>query len=123
MHFNSNHPIYIQISDYIFEMVISQQWLPEERIASVRELAGEIEVNPNTVARTYAYLSERNIITNQRGIGYFISPDAKVTAINIKKEQFLMEELPGFFAKMDLLNIQFDEIIKLYQDAKKSNFK
>lgn len=121
LQFTNNNPIYIQIADYILEMVISEQWVSLERIPSVRELASEVEVNPNTVARTYAFLSDRGIIANKRGIGYFITPDAKTEAIRMKKSQFIKEELPNMFAKMDLLNIQFDEIIKLYDDAKKND--
>ena len=51
--------------------------MEEERIPSVREYAATVEVNANTVVRTYDYLQGQEIIYNKRGIGYFVSAGAK----------------------------------------------
>lgn len=123
MDFTSNRPIYLQIADYIVDNIISENWKAEERIPSVRELASEIEVNPNTVARTYSFLSNMRIINNVRGIGYFISANALQLSSDFKKNEFISTELPEVFRKMDLLNINFDQLKKLYQDGKKTQTK
>ena len=69
----------------------------EGRIPSVREYAATVEVNANTVVRTYDYLQGQEIIYNKRGIGYFVSAGAKDRIITLRKDIFLHEELPEFF--------------------------
>ena len=94
---------------------IKKELSEEDRIASVREFAISIEVNPNTVVRTYSYLEEKEIIYKQRGIGYFITKDAYKKVLKLKKESFLKKEAPELFKTMGLLDIEFNELKKLYE--------
>lgn len=110
MKFYSNKAIYLQIADFICENILLENWKAEERIPSVREFAVNIEVNPNTVMRTYAYLQEQDIIFNKRGIGYFISEDAREKTLELKKDEFINHDLPEFIKKMKLLNINPNDI-------------
>ena len=71
MEFRETQSIYLQIADYVCEKILLKEWPPGERIPSVRELAIQLEVNPNTVMRTYEFLQNESIIFNQRGIGFF----------------------------------------------------
>ncbi|HKM07759.1 MAG TPA: GntR family transcriptional regulator, partial [Sphaerochaeta sp.] len=71
MQFNNRSPIYMQIAQYIYDLILNASWVEEERIPSVRDMAMQLEVNPNTVIRTYSMLQEEGILENQRGIGYF----------------------------------------------------
>jgi len=118
MKFNDNRPIFKQIADYILDNVVSGIWQEGERLISVRELASEIEVNPNTVARTYAMLSDMGIIYNQRGIGYFITANAQEKCISLLKQEFIENELPELFRKMNLLDLDLEQIKKYYDDQK-----
>ena len=77
MEFDQHKPIYLQIADAICERILTGQWPEGDRIPSVRECGVSLEVNPNTVARSYDELSTEGIIHNKRGIGYFVSPGAK----------------------------------------------
>lgn len=119
MNFDQDKAIYLQIADYITENILSRKWKETDRIPSVRDLAVSIEVNPNTVAHTYNYLQERGIIYNQRGIGYFIADNAWQNARKLEKEAFLKEQLPRVFKSMRLLNIDINELRKMYDDYKK----
>ena len=74
MQFNTRLPIYIQIAGYIRDLILNGTWSDGERIPSVRDMAVELEVNPNTVVRTYAILQDEGTLDNQRGIGYFTAP-------------------------------------------------
>ncbi|HEV7378757.1 MAG TPA: GntR family transcriptional regulator, partial [Dyadobacter sp.] len=56
MEFKDKQSIYLQIADYICEQILLAKWPPGERIPSVRDLASTLEVNPNTVMRTYDFL-------------------------------------------------------------------
>ena len=89
MEFQSKKAIYLQIADYVCEQILLKKWPVSEKIPSVRELAITLEVNPNTVARTYLFLEEKTIITMQRGIGYFVSEQSIEHIIALKKEEFL----------------------------------
>ena len=115
MEFNPNKPIYLQIADSLYEKVISGQWPEQERIPSVRELGITLGVNPNTIVRVYDYLQNQNIIYNKRGIGYFVTSQAREEIVSVMKTTFLKEELPKFFKKMNLLSIPFDELETIYK--------
>ena len=83
MEFDSNKPIFLQIADSFHEKILSGELNPGDRIMSVRELGGELGVNPNTVMRSYEKMTASGIIYNKRGIGYFISDDSlKVIPLN-----------------------------------------
>jgi len=114
----NNKAIYLQITDSIFEYILSKKWKPEERIPSVRDFAVSIQVNPNTVMRAYTYLQEKEIIYNQRGIGFFVSESAYEKSIEIRKIQFVENELPNVFKNLDLLDMDISEIEKLYTKSK-----
>lgn len=115
MDFQSKKAIYLQIADYVCEKILLNLWKEKEKIPSVRELAVSLEVNPNTVVRTYTFLEEKKIITMQRGIGYFVSEGGLLAVMTFKKEEFLKEDLPHVFKTMKLLNIDLKEIAKLYE--------
>ena len=115
MEFKTQKPIYRQIADYLLEHVLAGELQAGDRISSVRDLAAEVQVNPNTVVRAYSFLSELDIIYNQRGIGYFIADGAQEKAYAFQKEAFVEEELPLLFKNMDLLNIDFEELEALHQ--------
>ena len=116
MVFKDSQPIFRQIADHIMDNIIRGIWSEDERIPSVREMAVSIEVNPNTVMRTYTYLQEKDIIFNKRGVGYFVQSNAGEKIKSIKKEKFLMKELPELFKTIELLNLNIGEISKLYED-------
>jgi DNA-binding transcriptional regulator YhcF (GntR family) len=113
MEFNEHKPIYLQISDSICEKVLTEEWSAEERIPSVRELGSNLGVNPNTVMRTYEHLENLEIITNKRGVGFFVASNARKRIIKIQRDQFLNEELPLILKKMTLLEINPSEIFNI----------
>ena len=121
MEFNDNQAIYLQIADLFCENILRKKWNPGERIPSVREMAVDIEVNPNTVMRTFNYLQEKGIIYNKRGIGYFVSDDGFDKTRSLKKEDFIHQELPRFFKMMELLNLNISDLESLHHSYSKSN--
>ncbi len=110
MEFGDSNAIYLQIADHFCENILLGKWNSGDRIPSVREMAVGIEVNPNTVLRTYNFLQEKGIIYNKRGIGYFVSDDGLEKTLQLRKEDFVGHELPRFFKAMSLLNISMDEL-------------
>jgi DNA-binding transcriptional regulator YhcF (GntR family) len=116
MEFRDDQAIYLQIADTFCENILLRKWKGLDRIPSVREVAVEIEVNPNTIMRTFTYLQEKGIIFNKRGIGYFVSEDGLEKTITLRKENFVNHELPRFFKAMQLLNLSFEDMNAYYQE-------
>lgn len=121
MEFRKPKGIYLQIADYICENVLTKQWVKGEKILSVREMASTIEVNPNTVARTYSYLQDQEIIYMQRGVGYFVADQALEKIHTLKKEDFVNQFLPEVFHTMDVLGMTFADLEAFYQQRKNPN--
>ena len=116
MEFQDTKPIYLQICDLIIDKVLSKEWREGERVPSVRETAVNLEVNPNTVMRSYLFLDQKKILYTKRGLGYYIHEHAYQTARELKREAFIQNDLPHIFRTLQLLNIDFDELKRLYQD-------
>ena len=123
MEFKENPAIYIQIAEYVCEQILLQKWMLGDKIISIRELAVQMEVNPNTVQRAYDFLQQKNIIANKRGIGYFIEDDAMERILSFRREQFKENELPVFMRNIFLLKIDFKEIKSLFDQFVKENYK
>jgi DNA-binding transcriptional regulator YhcF (GntR family) len=115
MNFSENQSIYIQITDYMKDQILMNKWQKEEKIPSVRDLACELQVNPNTVMRAYDILQQEGVIYNKRGIGNHVSFDAPAKIIKARKEKFLKSEIPVFFKKMHLLELGIGELEVLYK--------
>ena len=123
MEFKENPAIYIQIAEYVCEQILLKKWKLGEKIISIRDLAVNMEVNPNTVQRAYDFLQQRDIITNKRGVGYFIEDDAMDRILSFRREQFIENELPVFMRNLYLLKIDFKEIKTMFDQFVKDNFK
>ena len=123
MQFRESRAVYLQIADYICERILLNEWKTDERIPAVRELAVQLEVNPNTVMRTYEFLQSQNIIQNQRGVGNFVAGDAVKKATEYRKAEFIEKELPNIFRSIYLLDMDVDELKPRYEKFIKQNFK
>ena len=110
MDFNENKPIYLQIADGISEKIMSGELNEGDRILSVRELGGELGVNPNTAMRSYEKLTADGVIYNQRGIGYFVSEGAKDIVLRNMRADFIQNEVPVIKRKMALLQLKASDL-------------
>lgn len=122
MQFRESQAIFLQIADYVCEKILLKEWIAAERIPSVRELAVQLEVNPNTVMRTYEYLQQQAIIFNQRGIGFFAADDAVKQAASYRKKAFIEKDLPQIFRSLYLLGMEIDELKPRYEKYKEQSF-
>lgn len=112
MEFDNNKSIFLQIADSISEKVANGTYPPGEKVPSVRELASDLGVNPNTVMRTYNELQTANILDNRRGIGYFVNSDAPRLILARKRSDFFQKVLPGFLHQAALLGITSADLKK-----------
>ena len=116
MQFKENQTIYLQIAERISDEILLGRYDTGSRIPSVREYAALVEVNANTVMRSYEFLQTQGIIFNKRGIGFFVSPDAKIKIREYRRNEFLKNELPRFFMQLYTLHIPMDEIDSMYRE-------
>jgi len=116
MDFKTEIPIYKQIVDICFAKIRTGEWTC--KVQSVRELALELTVNPRTILRAYDYLQNENIIAPKRGMGMFLTNGAYTKVIDILKQEFLHDNLEEMFYKMDLLDIDIEEVVKIYKKRK-----
>lgn len=123
MTFKENKPIYLQIADRIMDEILQNVYEEEGRILSVREYAGVVEVNANTVVRTYDYLQNQGIIYNKRGLGYFVSTGAAQKIVALRKETFLQQVLPDVFKEMYLLHISMETLAEMFEAYQKERRK
>ncbi|MDB5262543.1 MAG: GntR family transcriptional regulator [Adhaeribacter sp.] len=122
MEFRNNEAIYLQIAAYVSEHILLGKWPAEHKIPSVRDLAVTLQVNPNTVMRTYEFLQNQEVIYNKRGIGFFVAFNGNKKVKAFRKERFLQQDLPEFLRNMYLLDIDPDEIKIRYEQFKSEHF-
>ncbi len=119
----NNKAIYLQIADKICDDILTGHFIAGARIPSVREYAASLEVNANTVMRSYEYLERLGVIFNRRGIGFFIADTARDVIVNERKQTFLNGEMKYLFHQLMLLGISPEEAKTMYENYLKENNK
>ncbi len=115
MDFKPNYPIYLQVADFICEKVLTGIWRDGDKLPAVKDLAVMTSVNPNTVIKALTHLVDGEILATQRGIGYFLTDNAKAKTLVLKRAQFIEGELPQVFASMKLLGLSIAEFNEIHQ--------
>lgn len=113
MHSNQIYLGFSQIMDLVGDRILRGQYAPEQRIPSVREMAIELEVSPQTVVRAYERLTRLGIIYTQRGLGFFASSDALALLRQERTERLYRELLPSLAKELELLGLS-PEIVTEY---------
>ena len=116
MNFKDNKAIYLQIADRIGDQILSGVLTPDGKVPSVRELAAEIEVNANTVARTYDHLQQSGVIYTKRGLGYFVCPDARDKIVTLRRNQLMQGEMDYFLGQLKAVGITPVELQGIYSE-------
>ena len=109
--FSGDAPIYSQLIEQIKVGIVSGVFPPGERLPSVRDLATEAGVNPNTMQRALAELERDGLVYSQRTAGRFVTEDN--TMINQAKRSLAERHVKTFLEAMLRLGFQKDEIIAL----------
>ena len=122
MDFKSTKGIYLQIVDNLCQQILQGQLKLGDRVASVRDLAAEFEVNHNTVMRAYANLQEAGIFDNKRGIGFFVSENALELIKETEKANFFSQDLPDFLLKVKLLQLNSADLNELVTAIKNNDY-
>lgn len=115
MEFTGNKAIYLQIAEILMDEILGGTLAEGERMPSVRDYAGRVEVNVNTVVRSFDWLAQREIIFQRRGLGFFVGEGAAERILAVRKAEFFDQELPRMFQTMQTLGITMDEVRARYE--------
>lgn len=111
----SRKPIYEQLIDKLKQLIIHDVLKEDEKLPSVRELAQQLTINPNTIQKAYRELESQGYIYSLKGKGSFVHPSSK----NGRKEELekVREELKKLFAEAMYLGMSREEIAELLKDV------
>lgn len=111
----SGVPIYIQIGDEIHAQIAAGQLKPEEQLPTIRELAADLRVNLNTVARAYLELDREGVISTQRGRGTFVSGTLDQQQVQKRREKKLDAIVRNAIEEAVHLGYETEEIEERFQ--------
>ena len=112
----NNKAIYLKIADRISDEILNGKYGTESRIPSVREYAASVEVNANTVVRSYERLTSKGLIYQKRGIGFFVAPDAREKILKERSEELISRQLPPLFKTLKTVGITPEQLKQAYAD-------
>lgn len=105
---HSDRPVYLQLMDLIRNAIVAGHYAPGERLPSVRELAAQAGVNPNTMQKALSELERSGIVHSRRTSGRFITEDRRL--ISEMKHEQAVENARRFIRLMNDLGLSADEI-------------
>jgi GntR family transcriptional regulator len=114
MEFNNSIPIYLQIIDSIKQDIVVGKLKAGQKMPSVRELAGTLKVNPNTIQRVYQELDREKITFTKRGMGTYVTEE-EVT-ISSLKEEISKKMILNFTEGMNKLGFSNKEMINTLKE-------
>jgi len=112
---DSKVPIYVQIEEQVRAMVAAGQLRPGDQLPTIRQLAAELRVNYNTVARAYLDLDRDGVITTQRGRGTFVAAGPNGETMARLREEKLRNVLRSSLEEAERLGYASDEVITAFQ--------
>lgn len=119
--FNDETPIYLQIVEYIKMQIISKNYLPCQKIPSVRELSFEFEVNPNTVQKALFELENLGLIYTERTNGKFVTNNEDF--IEQIKKQTMQKMIDDFYESMAKIGLNQDKVLQILIDQRSEKWK
>jgi GntR family transcriptional regulator len=105
-----HQPIYRQLRERIIGLLLSGTLLEGEALPSVRQLAGECQINHLTVSKAYQELVEMRLVEIKRGVGMYIVKGAQKKLLAIEKQKFINLELPNLLKRSAQLGLTIDEL-------------
>ncbi|MCI6609789.1 MAG: GntR family transcriptional regulator [Ezakiella sp.] len=114
MKFDDNQPIFIQLANVFISQIVSNNLKKGEKLPSVRDIAKEYKVNPNTVTKTIDELVNSGLFEVRRGLGTFVIEDENL--INKKRKEHLDERLRAFVHEFEKFGINREELVRMIME-------
>lgn len=110
-------PIYIQIAEWIETEILNGNFAVEEKVNSQYQLAEMFNINPATAAKGLNILADEDILFKKRGLGMFVSPEAKQQIVKKRKEQTLKRLVQEVVLEARYLDVSERELIQMIEQA------
>ncbi|XKG66928.1 GntR family transcriptional regulator [Mesobacillus maritimus] len=114
---NSSKPIYVQIADWIESEILNNHFQANQKVYSQYQLAEMYTINPATAAKGLNLLVDEKILFKKRGLGMFVTEEAKQIILNKRKNQTLKQLVQELVQEATRLRISKQELIAMIQDA------
>ncbi len=118
---DADRPIYLQIVETLQRQIVSGHYQPGDKLPSVRELAGEAGVNPNTMQKAFGELERNQLVVTQRTAGRLVTEDTQMIAQ--VREKLAREQIQSFFCQMKKLGYGTKETLALIEQREKQEKK
>ncbi|MDR3585694.1 MAG: GntR family transcriptional regulator [Desulfosporosinus sp.] len=115
---DSMKPIYVQIAEWLEIEILNNHIKEDERIFSQYQLADMFTINPATASKGLNILAEENIIYKKRGLGMFVSPNAKQFVLSKRRNQILGQMIEALVIEAKRLDVSESELIRMLQKVR-----
>ena len=109
--FDDRSPIYLQIANGIKNDVLSGTLKEDEQVMSTNQYAAFYQINPATAAKGFAQLVDEGVLYKKRGIGMFVSPDARARLRSARRERFFADVVEPMLTEARMVGVGVDEIL------------
>ena len=108
-------PIYRQLKERVVAMLLDGVLKPGDPLPSVRQVAAEYQLNPITVSRAFQELADENLVEKRRGLGMYMSENARELLLDSEKQRFLHDEWPAIVKRIRRLGLRTDQLLQSNQ--------
>ncbi len=113
MEFTKDMPIYLQLKKLVEEGILSDTYSSDDSLPSIRSLAQAYRLNPQTVASAFSELVNDGVVYKKRGLGFYISEDAKEKLLKMRRAEFYEKDVREFAKSVSFLGIDVSEICEM----------
>jgi GntR family transcriptional regulator len=117
--FDDRSPIYVQIANGIKDEVLSGTLKEDEQVMSTNQYAAFYQINPATAAKGFAQLVDEGVLYKKRGIGMFVSPDARERLRSQRRERFFADVVDPMLAEARMVGVDVDEVVAYLKDGRR----
>ena len=115
--FDGREPIYVQIADRIRHEVLSGTLKEDDQVMSTTQYATTYRINPATAAKAFAELVEEGVLYKKRGVGMFVSPQARAVLADHRRDRFFADVVDPMIAEARMLGVPLDDVVARLQAA------
>ena len=109
--FHNGQPIFVQIRQRLIEMILSGAVAEGDALPSVRQIAGELSVNPLTVSKAFDALVDISVVEKRRGLGMFVTGGARAALLAHERDKFLLQDWPRIVAQVKALDLDIATLL------------
>ena len=119
--FHTSQPIFVQIRQRLAEMILRGQVAEGEALPSVRQIAGELSVNPLTVTKAFEALVDIGVVEKRRGLGMFVKAGARAELLAHERDKFLQQDWPRIAAQIKALDLDLSDLLAATKPRQEPN--